>query len=264
MTSTASRLCTTTTLLLVSFPLFALPLDRTHAQEIAQLRRNAKPGKIVYNPPKDIGAPRVTLSALSRGECNEIRCLMALMPNTLSGVEHYPQTTSAYPTFFFNVPKFSGQAEFRLYEISPDSTPKRTYKKTFAIASQSSIMSFRVPQDAPALKVGKFYRWEYSLNNAESSKCVGLVRRVSPVLQDLDRAQPLEKASIYANAGIWFEAVETLAVARRAQPRNPEIEAEWVDLLRSVKLDAIISQPISSESLSLRKVDNRTKASSRL
>lgn len=260
MNSPNSNFYTATAALLASLNLVALPLAPVSAQaiagtqaEITPVKAKTKGGKVVYIPPKGVGTPKNTVGGLARGECREVRCLMALMPNTDSGFDHFPQTISAYPTFFFNAPKFSGQAEFRLYEVSVNASPKRIYKTSFPINTQPSIISFRMPQDAPELRVGKFYRWEFTWNNASNSKCTGLVRRVElnrTVAQQLEKAKPIEKSAIYAKAGIWFEAVEALAEGRRDRPEASELMIEWADLLKSVGLDVLVLQPISSTSLS--------------
>jgi hypothetical protein len=253
MTPFNSRIYTATAALLVSFNLGTLPPLPLHAQELSHLKGNAKGSKVVYAPPKNVGTPKNTVGGLSRGECREIRCLMALVPSTNAGIDHFPQTTSKYPVFFFNAPKFSGQAEFKLYEVSSNALPKRIYKTSFPIETQPGIISFRMPLNAPELQVGKFYRWEFTWNNPANSKCVGLVRRVDldrSILSQLAKAKPLEKASLYAKAGIWFEAVETLAEARRDRPEDSGLMTEWSDLLNSVGLNAIVLQPISPASLS--------------
>jgi hypothetical protein len=265
MTPFNYRVYTAPAAMLASINLAAIPLAPVSAQTIAgtqdaiaPVTRKIKGSKVVYTPPKDVGTPKNTVGGLSRGECKEVRCLMALMPNTNSGVDHFPQTVSAYPVFFFNAPKFSGQAEFRLYEVSAKASPKRIYKKNFPIETQPGIISFRMPLDAPELQVGKFYRWEFAWNNPSNSTCVGVVRRVElnrTVVQQLEKAKLTDKAGIYAQAGVWFEAVETLAEARRDRPDAPDLMTEWSDLLKSVGLDIIVLQPISPASLS-------TKASS--
>lgn len=252
MTSLNPRYHNAIAALLVSLNLCAWSPMAASAQKITQIKGIIKGGKVVYTPPKDVGTPKNSVGGISRGECKEVRCLMALMPNTSSGVEHFPRTISAYPTFFFNAPKFSGVGQFRLYEVSANATPKRIYKTTFPIETQPGIISFSLPKDAPALQSGKFYRWDFSWNNPDQSTCVGVVQRVEldrAVLQQLDKAKPLEKASIYARAGVWFETVGALAEARRDRPEDAALMTEWSDLLRSVGLDVIVLQPISPASL---------------
>jgi Domain of Unknown Function (DUF928) len=259
MTSSNFRFYTATAALLASLNLVALPLAPVSAQaiadtqaEIAPVKTKTKGGKVVYVPPKNVGTPKNTVGGLARGECREVRCLMALIPNNDSGFDHFPQTVSTHPTFFFNAPKFSGQAEFRLYEVSVNASPKRIYKTSFPINTQPGIISFRMPQDAPELRVGKFYRWEFTWNNASNSKCTGLVRRVGldrTVSQQLEKAKPIEKAAIYAKAGIWYETLEALAEGRRDRPEASDLMVEWSDLLKSVGLDIIVLQPISPTSL---------------
>jgi len=211
--------------------------------------------KVVYVPPKSLGAPISTRPALVRGKCNEANkaeCVKIIMPGNYppevkSSLDYYPQTISEHPIFFFSAPKVEGKLGFKLYEES-DAVRKMPHNMVFRTATPIAtdapgIISFRLPSNAPVLKVGKYYTWEFFLDEPDVKyKCQGSVVRISltpAMLSQLKRAQPMERAAIYAKAGIWFETVETLAEARSAQPNDPEIKAEWVELLKSVKLDNI-------------------------
>jgi hypothetical protein len=67
----------------------------------------------------------------------------------------------------------------------------------------------------------------------------------SPSLsQQLATATPEEQPQIYAQAGIWYEALATLVKLRQDQPQNPALISQWETLLASVGLEQIADQPI--------------------
>jgi hypothetical protein len=77
----------------------------------------------------------------------------------------------------------------------------------------------------------------------------GWVERVplDPSLQrELDKATPQQQALLYAKGGIWHEAVTRLAELRRQKPNDVTLKEEWDKLLRSINLEAIAPEPITS------------------
>jgi hypothetical protein len=49
---------------------------------------------------------------------------------------------------------------------------------------------------------------------------------------------------LYAQEGLWFETLQTLAEAQRTVPQNPEITEEWLELLKSAKINRALSFPL--------------------
>lgn len=229
---------------------FFLSLNLFTAPILATFAQSQNTSKVVYNPPKNLTAPRVTAGGVTRsGNCSDMSCLIALMPGNKTEVEPFPLTVSERPTFFFSVPQMQGRAQFRLYLEGNSSTPEtRIYKTVFPVSSTPGIISFSLPQDAPALEVDKNYRWEFSVGDVTNYETVkGFVRRVNldaAILGQLNKAQPIEKAVIYAKAGIWFETLKTLADLVSSQPNKSELTTEWTTLLQSVALEKIASQPL--------------------
>ena len=76
---------------------------------------------------------------------------------------------------------------------------------------------------------------------------IGIVRRVevsANILSELEKAAPRQKTVIYAQNGIWQDALSTLAAARRANPNDTVFKTDWESLLDSVRLGAIAKEPI--------------------
>lgn len=128
-----------------------------------------------------------------------------------------------------------------------DDNIKDVYRTTFALSSIPGIVQLKLPKTV-ALKIGKSYLWQFEIvcdpqNRQIKNKTYvqGLVRRVeiSPILKrKLNYAvSPLVKAELYADAGIWQEALTNLAQVRSYR------STEWEEILKSVGLDAIASVP---------------------
>jgi len=104
----------------------------------------------------------------------------------------------------------------------------------------------------PPLEVGKNYTWVFSLvcdpkdRSADKAER-GTVRRVelsADILGQLEAADPRRKTFIYAENGIWQDALGNLAAARRANPNESVFQTDWESLLDSVTLGAIAKEPI--------------------
>lgn len=173
--------------------------------------------------------------------------LMALMPDTNLG-----QTLSPYPSFFFYIPATAPQTvQFELLGENDQSI----YKTTFNTAGKPGVISIRLPDTAglPPLEVGKDYRWEFSIScNAdipEDDQLVeGWVQRVAPnpaLAGNLQKSSPRDRAALYASAGLWQDTLSALASARRADPGNSALAADWANLLQSVGLNKIAQQPLA-------------------
>ncbi|MEG4519948.1 MULTISPECIES: DUF928 domain-containing protein [unclassified Microcoleus] len=188
--------------------------------------------------------PRTTRKA---GQCVKGKLnLTALAPENRIG-----RTVSEYPVFFFYLPQTEGElAEFVLL----DQSGNQIYKQDVKISNLSGVIGVSIPanQNVPPLEVGKSYTWKVSVvcdPNDRSGDLLesGVVRRVelsADILRQLDQADPRQKTVIYAENGIWQDALSTLAAARQANLNDTELAADWESLLDSVKLGEIAKEPI--------------------
>jgi hypothetical protein len=75
----------------------------------------------------------------------------------------------------------------------------------------------------------------------------GQIERVEPnpnLVAQLKTASPRDRAALYAEAGIWYDAVNSIAQLRRSSPNDTAIAADWAELLKSVGLDTISQKPL--------------------
>ncbi|MEG4027339.1 MULTISPECIES: DUF928 domain-containing protein [unclassified Microcoleus] len=206
-------------------------------------------GPRFIQPTEDREAPPPTQPRRPiRGGCASISqlSLTALVPKNNIG-----RTVSDYPTFFFYLPQTEAElAEFTLN----DESGKQIYKQDLTIRNLSGVIGVSIPADknVPPLEVGKSYTWNLTVicdSQDRSSDQIesGTVKRVeisADIRRQLDQAEPRQKSVIYAENGIWQDALSTLAAARQANPNDAELAADWESLLDAVTLGKIAKEPI--------------------
>ncbi|MEG4962089.1 MULTISPECIES: DUF928 domain-containing protein [unclassified Microcoleus] len=183
-----------------------------------------------------------------RGGCGSISQLglTALVPKNKIG-----RTVSEYPTLFFYLPQTKAElAEFTL----EDQSGNEIYKQDVTISNLSGVIGVSIPANTNVLplEAGKSYRWNFTVicdaqDRSSDQIESGVVRRVelsADIRSQLEKADPRQKTVIYAENGIWQDALSTLAAARQANPNDAELAADWESLLESVTLGKIAKEPI--------------------
>jgi hypothetical protein len=194
-------------------------------------------------PPVQSGGPRVV-----RGKCGDLPqgSFTALVPEN-----KIARTVSDYPTFFFYLPQPNAElAEF----ILEDENGNLIYGQALKIKNLSGVIGVSIPANTnvPPLEVGKKYSWVFSLVCDPEDRSADKVERVTvrrvelsaDILRQLENADPRRKTFIYAENGIWQDALSNLAAARRTNPNDPVFQTDWESLLDSVRLREIAKEPI--------------------
>ncbi len=153
-------------------------------------------------------------------------------------------TVSSHPTFFVYVPESPEgvQAEFILF----DRAQNEVYSQTITVDKTPGLLSVSLPETAPPLETGQPYQWFVSLicnrdDRAGDAVIGGWIQRLEPTeefARDLENANPVQRAALYAETGIWQDAVATLAHLLQSSQieRRGAVKAEWEELLTSVGL----------------------------
>ena len=210
---------------------------------------NTQPGGPRFiQPTEDIDDPPTRRVRSVRGGCasNSKLSLTALVPKNNIG-----RTVSDYPTFFFYLP----QTEAELAElILEDESGNQIYQQDLTIKNLSGVIGVSIPANTnvPPLEVGKSYTWKFTVvcdpqDRSSDQLESGVVRRVelsADILSEIEKADPRLKTFIYAENGIWQDALSNLAAARRANPNDPVFQTDWESLLDSVTLGEIGKEPI--------------------
>jgi len=213
----------------------------------------AQSRRVRYVPPSNLDAPKVSASGITRSGCTETEeiCLIALLPDLKLEASPIPQTISERPTIYLLTPKVdNGTVIFRIYNETGLTPKPAIYRKSFNVNNQDGIIGFKIPDDAPILEVNQKYKLRFDIEyKPQGSKTVyAYIKRVLPspklVEQLKTTTKPIEVAALYAQEGLWFETLQTLAEAQRTVPQNPEITEEWLELLKSAKINRALSFPL--------------------
>src|SRR4028118_1680957 len=205
-------------------------------------------GPRFIQPTEDIDGPPTGRVRSVRGGCasSSQLNLTALVPENKIG-----RTISDYPTFFFYLPKTDAELAELILE---DESGNQIYQQDLTIKNLSGVIGVSIPANTnvPPLEVGKSYTWKFTVvcdpeDRSSDQLETGIVRRVelsADILGQLEAADPQQKAVIYAENGIWQDALSNLAAARRANPNESVFQTDWESLLESVTLGAIAKEPI--------------------
>lgn len=219
-------------------------------------------------PPPDRSAAGERGGAASRGCGKGTESLMALAPDyqetisskqgeTIPVTKIWGLTTDEYPTFWFFVPYDKSsitEMEFVIKDKSQNKS-KTIYRKFLdkpekpGIISISTKEAIKEPLQISKTKHQQKYHWFLKLKvkcspqQAVESKSVdGWIERVnlsSNLTKSIQQATPLQQAALYAENGIWHDALTALGEARLAKPKDASLLAEWTSLLESDELDSL-------------------------
>jgi Domain of Unknown Function (DUF928) len=179
-----------------------------------------------------------------KGSCSEQATtkLTALAPYS-----HPGQSANSHPTLAWHIPDTEPYPVlFKLYEY--DATQRNGKGKTIAketLSATPGIMSYTLPPDSPGLKVGKKYIWQIVLvcnpNSPSQSLVVdteiNIVNQSAEIEAQLNNiSNSITKAEIYAEAGLWYDALAQVVVT----PDAPQAKAFTTELIE--QLTAIETQ----------------------
>lgn len=212
---------------------------------------------VTFTPPKEVGnAPTgETTGGATRngGQCNayttnhNAQIATPLLPKGYPGL-----TVKERPTFFAYVPQTGAtEASFTLL----NSSGNLIYRRKVALPFKGGMVSISLPKTVSALEVGQNYKWFLEIHclptiDPDNPVVDGWVSRTqinTSLARELEGAKTFhDRAVAYARAGIWYEAVSNMVAARRSHPQDSTLAESWGELLTSVGLGAIASQPLNN------------------
>ncbi len=193
------------------------------------------------------------LGAAKRGSCAAPgQKLVALLPETNLG-----QTVSDQPTFFWLMPELKPewqnrplQSRFQINAVESGGTDidPPLYEAEFE-SGPPGIASLTVQKPIPA---GQNLRWTLKIicdpEDSDGNEYVkGWIRRVEPsaaLSAELEKAKLVDYPSIYAKAGLWFDALRYLSAMRR-KVGDEALGDDWEALLKQVQLGEFAGKPLA-------------------
>ncbi|MDY6782989.1 MAG: DUF928 domain-containing protein [Cyanobacteriota bacterium] len=206
--------------------------------------QNSARGDVVFRP---LGnpTPRRTIGSGIRGE--QLAEIVPVLPETQAGY-----TISPRPTIYLYVPPTAARRVF--FSIQNENAESH-YHATLNLSGGGGIVSVTLPENAPELETGKYYAWFFAPLNGDgilqpdTHSARGWIKRVEEPHNtgEMTSVAPLDRATLYAREGIWYDTLALLVSARHAQPDNETIARTWQDLLGQVGLDAIARWPLAEQ-----------------
>jgi hypothetical protein len=181
------------------------------------------------------------------------RSLAPLTPQLPNHPPRSGMTVSASPQFFIYSPQTTAStAEF----VLKDENEVDLYRKTFPISGEAKTLVIRLPESIN-LEVNRSYHWYFSIvcdpdNLSKNVDINAWTQRVAvnPALaNELENADSLTQSGLYAQTGIWYDAIAILAQLRQENSDDAIAVEKWKNLLNSAGLQEFVSLPIETISL---------------
>jgi hypothetical protein len=192
----------------------------------------------VYHPPLR-GAPGGRVGGGTRGIGEELVALFALAPN------HVALTVQEQPVLYWYLSKPAKYPIELTITIEKDTQP--LLEKSIPLPSRSGIYSLRLSDFDIRLSTGTQYRWFLALvpdPNRRSRDIVAgaIIERVETpetLRSRLLKANREEISNIYAEAGMWYDALMAISNLIDDAPGNPAFHKHRAALLEQVGLSAV-------------------------
>ncbi len=161
---------------------------------------------------------------------------------------HFSLTVRERPSFYVYIRKLAelkqligdNPPHFILYDRQSSTS---LYEANFSLPAESGIVQIDLPANV-TLEVGKPYAWaiEVVTSFGEIDDIVGWIERIetpSTLSQQLTATtNSIDRARLYANAGIWYDALDTLVQARQNSDSR-ELQAQWASLFTSIDMNDV-------------------------
>ena len=213
-------------------------LSSTALAQADSQKQPADEQALAYKPPLR-GAPLTRVGGGTRSFGNNVLAVNVLAPSDTG------YTLQERPTIYW----FASQPIDKPVELTITSTEslQDAAKPLLEITLQPPIVkgihAFRLADHGVALKPGVVYQWFVAVvhNAAQRSNDVlagGTIKRVadSPVQAQLKQASPAQLPAIYAEAGIWYDAIDQLSRQISANQSDRQLRERRAGLLEQVGL----------------------------
>lgn len=205
---------------------------------------SAPPAQPVYRPPA-IGKPAHTVGGGSRGTPGKIPALYVVAP------DHVGQTTSAEPSLFWYIDRAPDPSVRVEFTVLGEEGIEPIVEAVLPTPTEAGIHRIRLADHGAKLEAGTEYEWSVALviDPDERSKDIvatGFIDRVDgsdSLASRLASADKAGSAAVYADEGIWYDAIAALSDQIERNPGDADLLRQRADLLRQVGLDEAAAGP---------------------
>jgi hypothetical protein len=193
------------------------------------------PQSVVYIPPRR-GAPRARVGA------GGVRGSAALPRPLALAPDHIGLTVSASPSLFWHIDAALGRDAELIFTLIDDLTTEPLAEITLDDPGGAGIQRLRLSKYGVQLEPEVEYTWSIALvpdaeQRSNDVVSLGFIRRVA---RPDGFAAETSDAAAFAEAGIWYDALEALSDAVDADPADGNLRSLRSSLLRQAQLDAAV------------------------
>lgn len=217
---------------------------------------------VLFQPPSGEEPPEDTEGGGARDDSNSCDRDVSQRPknagdrSTLTAIApigYNGLTTVSHPTFWIDLPETSAQQAILLIKEGSNSNWHQLMthsQQSINVKGKAGIIGIKLAKDAPPLEIGKNYQWVVTLvcgdrPNPNDPLVASGIKRVDESQITIDvptTLTQLERASLYAEKGIWYDALDILVAEK---PFLSNWNNIWVRYLHSGGLaDDIARRPI--------------------
>jgi hypothetical protein len=212
---------------------------------VASTNKPAATPTIVYRAAKgSVAAARVTGG--SRGTGISAVTLDVLAPDEVG------LTTQEQPSLFW----YQSQPATAKFELTllQDNQIKPLVQVQVDRADKTGIQRLNLADQGAKLVPGVEYKWVAALvtdseNRSKDLVASGVIKRIEPTAElkeKISAADPAARPTVYAEAGIWYDALSSLSDQIDAHPADSTLRQTRADLLRQVGLKAAAKSDLAA------------------
>ncbi len=198
----------------------------------------AGPVTPVYKPPLR-GAPGGRVGGGTRGTAREVFVLSVLAP------DHSGLTASEQPSLYWYISAATA-LPVELTVMDPDTT-QPLLELRVATPIEAGIHRLRLSDHGVRLAPGRAYRWYVAVvpDSGRRSRDIlagGAIQRVNPsgeMAARLGQARREELPSIYAEAGLWYDALTAMSELIESAPDDAGLRRQRAALLTQIGLPLV-------------------------
>lgn len=194
---------------------------------------------LVFHPTSDDsgGVAPIQVGGGSRGDmADEAINISVLVPNQTA------LTTQGQPSLYWYQPKAT--KNYCEITVSEPKNPKPLLELKTGDSTPAGIHAIRLSKFNVTLKPNVVYKWSVAVvmdpaNRSQDVYAMGVIKRINPspeMVAKLAAASDADKAVIYAENSIWYDALQSISDQIDRNPQDQGLRDERADLLSQVGL----------------------------
>ncbi len=168
-------------------------------------------------------------------------------------------TFDDYPYFFWYFPGVESDSVPVIFTLIGQKTKEvngrtrtratKIYEKELNL-DKPGIIAFALPSDSPPLKEEQEYKWRVQINCTRQTTMFlsySIQRKSTDnpeLISKLENAPVDRHPVIFAESGVWFDALKMIALQLEQTPGDSTLEEDWNNVLRLIGFEDLIGEPI--------------------